>query len=86
MTIERFACGCVICDSGEEIGRGHIALPPGVTCGLANRRTARTIVASLAALDADARADVLAEIRGRFCLSCGREQPGGRGCQCENDE
>ena len=38
MTTERFACGCKILDGGEEIGRGHIVLRPGVTCGLEARR------------------------------------------------
>jgi hypothetical protein len=57
--------------------------------GVAQAKTAalKETAAYLATLTDEERVTFFSELRGTYCVSCGRAQtPGGRWCQCENDD
>lgn len=49
-------------------------------------RTIDQIRALMEPLTDSQRTDLMSNIRSTYCEGCGRKQPDGRRCQCQNDE
>ena len=46
----------------------------------------REIISIISSMDDIERVELFDSIKDKWCMYCGDEQPGGRSCQCQNDD